>query len=104
MTFLGQVKAGLLNDIVYVVGGRVSVTGDARALVQAYNVSTNSWSLRKSLPSPRRAINGVSAINGKLYVTGGFNSSSALTRTLYVYTPGTNSWVKRADMPHVGYS
>jgi len=98
MTFLGQVKGGLLNGIVYVVGG-LRPDGATSALVQAYNVSTNTWSLKKNLPSGRRAINGVSPIGSKLYVSGGFNTSSKLTRTLFVYTPASNSWVKLADMP-----
>ena len=98
LTFLGQVKGGLLNGIVYVVGGLRS-DGVASSLVQAYNVSSNTWSLKKKLPSGRRAINGVSAIGSKLYVTGGFNNSSQITRTLFVYTPASNTWVKLADMP-----
>lgn len=98
LTSLGQVKGGVLNGIVYVVGGLRS-DGVASNLVQAYNVSTNTWALRKSLPTRRRAINGVSPIGGKLYVTGGYNNSSQLTRTLYVYTPSSNSWVKGASMP-----
>jgi N-acetylneuraminic acid mutarotase len=101
LTSVGQVKGGMLNNIIYVVGGRTT-TADASALLQAYNPATNSWSLRKGLPSKRRAINGVTPINGKLYVAGGFNAASALTRTLFVYTPGSNSWLQGASMPRAG--
>jgi N-acetylneuraminic acid mutarotase len=101
LTPVGQVKGGMLNNIIYVVGGLTS-SAAASAQVQAYNVATNSWSLRKGLPSKRRAINGVTPISGRLYVAGGFNGVSALTRTLLVYSPATDSWVQRASMPRAG--
>jgi N-acetylneuraminic acid mutarotase len=95
-----QSKAAALNSIIYVVGGRTS-TGP-RATVEAYSVNTDTWTARKSLPSARTALNGASSINGRIYVTGGFNSSFALTSTLFVYDPAANTWTKRANMPKAG--
>jgi N-acetylneuraminic acid mutarotase len=90
-------KAGTLNGIIYVMGGRSSSGQSLPTL--AYNVSTNSWSTRRPLPSARGGVNGVTPLKGKLFVTGGSNSSGQLTRTLFIYDPATNTWSRGADMP-----
>jgi N-acetylneuraminic acid mutarotase len=98
-----EAKAGTIGGVIYVVGGRDEVHGNSRA-VEAYNVSTNRWSARAPLPSPRFAANGVSAINGRLYVTGGVRgdfSTGTANKTLFVFDPFTNTWSKKADMPQV---
>jgi N-acetylneuraminic acid mutarotase len=94
---LSAVKAGRINNIIYVVGG-VNAWGGPRPTL-AYDVSTDSWTNRQPLPSVRDGINGVTLIKGKLYVTGGSNSSGQLTRTLFVYDPATNTWARRAELP-----
>jgi N-acetylneuraminic acid mutarotase len=96
-------KAGTISGVIYVAGGRDEALGNSR-VVEAYNVSTNSWTARAPLPSPRFAVNGVSAIDGRLYVTGGIRGdfgTGTPTRTLFVYDPLTNTWSKKADMPQV---
>ena len=100
--------AGTINNIIYVVGG-YSPTGAVppffwTSTVQAYNVATNSWSLKKSLPAPRAQLHGASVINGRLYVTGGGNSAGVPTKTLFVYTPATNTWSRKADLPQAGWN
>jgi len=76
---------------------------DSSRAVEAYTLSTNSWSARKPLPNARFESNGASVINGRLYVTGGcsgsFFSTCSPTKTLYVYNPATNAWSRKADMP-----
>lgn len=78
-------KAATVGNIIYVVGGQSGARVVSRA-VEAYNVATNSWSARRPLPSALVAVNGVSVIAGRLYVTGGGNSSG-FVRTLFVYNP-----------------
>jgi N-acetylneuraminic acid mutarotase len=65
----------------------------------AYNVATNTWSTVRPLPAGRSGANGVTALKGKLFMTGGANSSGQLTRTLFIYDPATNSWSRGADLP-----
>jgi N-acetylneuraminic acid mutarotase len=90
-------RAGTLNGIIYVMGGRNS-SGQSLPM-QAYNLSTNSWSTRRALPSARGGVNGVTPLKGKLFVTGGSNSSGQLTRSLFIYDPATDTWSRGADMP-----
>lgn len=90
--------AGTINGVIYVVGGR-GREGATLRRVDAYTVSTNTWSQVAPLPGARSHPNGASMINGKLYVTGGSNRDYKWTKTLFVYDPGTNSWTRKADMP-----
>ena len=91
-------RAALLNGIIYSIGGH-----DREAdTVFAYDVATNSWSRRKPLPSPREAVNGVSVIGGRLYVTGGSSPGGPMSRSLFVYTPDSDAWTRKADMPEAG--
>jgi N-acetylneuraminic acid mutarotase len=93
-------KAGTLNNIIYVVGGRTPTAVLSR--VEAYHVATNTWSRRQSLPSALVYVNGVSPIGGMLYVTGGSHKVLGPTKALYVYNPATNTWVRKANMPETG--
>ena len=98
--FRNFAAAGAINNTVYVVGGTSG--GNAVKTVQGYNIATNSWSTRASLPANRSSPNGASNINGRLYVSGGTSNTSGPSRSLYVYDPGTNTWSTRAGMPVPG--
>ncbi len=102
-----DMKAATLNGIIYVVGGWVGGDTFLRN-VDAYNIATNTWSPRRTLPAPRANVNGVSVIGGKLYVSGGVGPigdfPSGVSRSLYVYDPKANTWHRRADLPVRGSS
>jgi N-acetylneuraminic acid mutarotase len=93
--------ASSINGIVYVAGG---IRSDYRALsrLDAYNVASNTWSQKASMPAPRAEPHGASIINGKIYVAGGRNANDVWVRTLFVYDLGTNTWSRKADVPQVG--
>jgi N-acetylneuraminic acid mutarotase len=88
--------AATIGGTVYVVGG-VSASGPFTGTLQAYNVTTNTWSSRKSLPKGRAQGNGASTINGRLYVSGGY-----MDNTLFMYDPASNTWTQKANMPSIG--
>jgi N-acetylneuraminic acid mutarotase len=99
--------AGTLNNIIYVAAGTQPIPFSAgiTARVDAYNVATNTWAQVKSLPIPLIWPYGVSALNGRLYVTGGYNTNEDTgdpanpNRNLFEYTPATNSWVRKRPLP-----
>jgi N-acetylneuraminic acid mutarotase len=101
-----RMAAGAINGIIYIVGGIgidwTNLRARLLARVDAYNIATNTWSRMASMPGGREYPNGASAINGKLYVTGGINNDNRPTKTLFVYDPRTNSWTRKADMPQPG--
>jgi N-acetylneuraminic acid mutarotase len=96
-------RAATLNNIIYVVGGTNRTLVHLRR-VDAYDVATNTWSVRHELPSARSYFNGVSVISGMLYVTGGYINGhfGRPVKTLFVYDPGTDTWTAKHDMPQAG--
>lgn len=93
------------QSIVYAIGGRRSTGAAALATVTAYNVATNTWTSRRSLPRPLYRTNGAGVIDGKIYVSGGCYSSDCIysppTSRLYVYDPTTNTWTQKRSVPSI---
>jgi N-acetylneuraminic acid mutarotase len=93
------------GSIVYVIGGR-SLAGNPLGNVMAYNVYTNTWTVKAPLPVPLYATNGVGVINGNLYILGGCRFPSCTRNgyspALYMYDPTTNAWTRKSDMPEIG--
>lgn len=64
----------------------------------AYTPSTGAW--RAIAPMPQARENAMGGfVNGKLYVTGGWDQQGDPTATTYAYDPARNSWSRVADMP-----
>lgn len=94
-----------VNGFIYAIGGRGANEVNL-ASVERYNptgISIYSWSAKASLPSARAWPSGAATINGKIYVPGGLDANASPTKTLFVYRPGTDSWVKKAAMPVASY-
>jgi hypothetical protein len=95
----------------YVMGGQPTQGGYAGTisnLVNAFDVSANTWAAKAPLPLRIRSSNGAVEINGKIYISGGFTRRwdenrglyfTETLRSLYVYTPAANTWTRKRDMP-----
>jgi N-acetylneuraminic acid mutarotase len=106
-----NMAAATVNGVIYVVGGNPDAApfpGGTTAIVDGYNLGTNTWSRRQRMPGQRDNVNGVSLYAGKLYVTGGRkptctgSCTTFLTKTLFIYDPATDSWSQGPDMPVEG--
>lgn len=101
------VTAATVQGVVYVMGGHLSTEGGpATAKVESYHPNTTTlvpWRTRASMPAPRGYTNGSAVINGKIYVSGGYETDAEgnrfRTNTLFRYTPGTNTWTTLAPLP-----
>ena len=98
----GTVTDGAGQSILYVIGG-LTPDGVASRAVQAYDVTTNTWTMRAPTPIRVYATNGVGVIGGKLYISGGITPPTQARRRLYVYDPATNTWTKKSSMPSPGH-
>jgi N-acetylneuraminic acid mutarotase len=86
------------QPVLYAIGGLDGLPTVLRR-VEAYNFATNTWTQKAGLPSARAQTNGANVIGGKIYLSGGDNSTGAASSSLYVYDPGTNAWTTKASMP-----
>jgi len=95
------------QSILYAIGGlrwdpQLQYPVTPVSAVTAYNVATNTWSTRRSLPRPLARTNGAGVLGGKIYVTGGYATSTSYSwRTVFMYNPVTNTWTRKRDMPTV---
>jgi len=89
-----------INGIVYVAGG---LNGSEQATLLSYDPTNNTWLSKASMPSGRYGGDGAGVVNGKLYVTGGWDNTSTRQphNTLFVYDPVSNSWTTKAALSHL---
>jgi hypothetical protein len=84
----------VLNGKVYVVGG---VDGVVVGYLEEYDPTTNIWTERANLLTPRNQ-SVVFAMGGKLYAAAGGDDSQALS-SVEVYDPATQTWSAAGNLP-----
>jgi N-acetylneuraminic acid mutarotase len=96
-----------MNGILYAIGGSrasVGAVGDTDdvAAVEGYDPTSNTWTTRASMPTPRGSF-GVTSINGIAYVAGGISSAGlgnvSYLATVIAYDPSSNMWTTKTSMP-----
>ncbi len=80
-----------LNDAIHMIGGIIGVPGGGITdLHVRYDLQTDLWQALPPLPTPRAGASAV-ALDGKIYVLGGFirprSGAGALTSIVEIYTP-----------------
>jgi hypothetical protein len=82
----------------YAIGGHDN-NGTPLAMVEAYNLSANTWSFDASLPETLYSELAVGEGAGHIYTFGGAGANGAITNAVYCYTIATNTWAQVASMP-----
>ncbi len=97
----------VVNDKIYVVGGRTPPHGEADYDDFAvYDPATDTWTRLPHLPTRRHHLNAVT-IDGKIYVAGGtlivgaggYSDGGGTTNILEIFDPATNTWSQGQPMP-----
>lgn len=105
-TARNHAAAGIVNNKIYVIGGRIGAAFITRAsntgIVEEYDPATDQWGAAKaSMINPRSAA-AWGTFKGKIYVAGGEERSSGpwqrTFRAVEAYDPRTNSWSMLPDM------
>ncbi len=92
-----EIMCAVLNNELYAIGGGGNY-GTVFKTVQKYNRATNTWETKEQLPIGLKS--GFTAVHGgKIYVFGGFDETTLLTKTL-IYDPVSDSWDYGADVPN----
>lgn len=98
--------ASLIDDKIYVVGGRIGSTfiiglSNNISTNEVYDVAKNTWSSALGMPTPRSGV-GTAVLNGRMHVLGGeayLNDLVGTYRTHEAFDPKTNSWQRLPPMP-----
>lgn len=98
-TARNHAAAGMVNNKIYVIGGRVGNGFITRAsntdIVEVYDPAPDQWgALLAPMPTPRSAV-AWGVYRGKIYVVGGEvrnSTMSATYRSVEAYDPATNRW------------
>ncbi len=88
------------NGIIYIIGGFTSGFWTPASDVFAYNPSSNQWSKKTSMPTPRGALS-AGVVDGKIFAVGGANKKTfRLTNTgaNEMYDPESNQWTSLAPL------
>ncbi len=96
-----QLAAAAVGDKIYVIGGHDSPDpfgGSALGTNEVYDPTTNTWTTKASMPTPRRWL-AVGSVNNKIYATGGSNISDTSLAANEEYDLSTDSWAAKANMP-----
>ncbi|XP_077289775.1 ectoderm-neural cortex protein 1-like [Arctopsyche grandis] len=99
-------SAAVINDRIYVTGGRINKDGKYKSIneVQVYSVESNSWSYAAPMVQKREDHSSIE-IKGMLYVAGGFfrETDSNLDR-VESYNLDANLWTAYCNLPSPTYS
>jgi N-acetylneuraminic acid mutarotase len=91
-------SADLIDGKEYSVGGIDGTTFGITNKGYVYNPDDNTWAPIADMPVAREKP-GVAAVNGQLYVTGGWDFSGTPIAQTDVYDPSTNTWSTVAPNP-----
>jgi N-acetylneuraminic acid mutarotase len=97
-----SLAVGVVNGIIYAVGGVIFRTGvggwDYLPTVEAYDPSTNFWTTKAPMPTPRGDLS-VGVVGGILYALGGISSQGSVSTRLEAYDPVSHRWTAKPPMP-----
>ena len=85
---------------VYAIGGLISEADSAvpRLAVEAYDAAADSWVVGFSPPPGPRWYAGCAELDGKIYVIGGYDGTTELSR-VDRFDPASNTWDTVAPLP-----
>ena len=92
-----HVSAFVINDKIYVVGGRWQYINTPS--VEVYDPETDTWEKRHDMPLGTSGYMGA-VVDGKIHILGGENiDGNCLVAAHQIYDPVTDSWTLAGDFP-----
>ena len=80
-----------IGQELFVVGGRRSGPWEYLRSIERYSIAENQWFTYGEEMAEKRSDAGVAALNGKIYVVGGFNGFKQF-RSVEIFDPQTGTW------------
>lgn len=105
-TARNHAAAGMVNDKIYVIGGRLGAAFITRAsntdVVEEYDPATDQWGSLKAPMTTARSAVAWDTYKGRIYVAGGEERSGGpwqrTFRAVEAYDPRTNAWTSMPPM------
>ena len=98
----GAVASAVINNKLYVTGGRATFSAGNINTLEIYDPSTDTWTTGTSIPVAVTWATGI-AFGGKFYVIGGLvlpaGGSESGSAAVQIYDPNTNAWTTGAAAP-----
>lgn len=89
---------GVINGILYAVGGRTLSPREYLSTVEAYDPASNTWTVKAPMPTARDGF-AVGEVNGILYAVGGSAPTPVgWLSTVETYDPISNTWTTKAPL------
>ena len=96
-TPVSNVNAVVLGEKIFVPGG-ITVGGGTTSVLEVYDPRNDTWTTKKSLPSPLCDY-ALEAFEGKLYLFGG-RDQNAFSEKVYSYDPISDKWTEETSISH----
>ena len=96
-TLRDHLTAQVVDDIVYVIGGRAHNADINFSAVEAFDLNVNVWATRAQMPSRRGGL-GSAVIAGRIHTLGGESSQDVFPHH-EVYDPVDNQWFIAPPLP-----
>ncbi|MFC1627656.1 Kelch repeat-containing protein [Gemmatimonadota bacterium] len=92
--------SAVIDNKLYVVGGtdRKLRHKPVYNVLEVYDPVTDTWTAKAPMPTKRWG-SGAAAVNGKLYVFGGVQSTKFFFNIMEIYDPATDTWSTGPSMP-----
>jgi hypothetical protein len=96
---IGGCGIAVVDGIIYLVGGSLSVSSPPVPTVMAYDPVTESWTQKADMPTARGFFSAC-VLDGKIYAIGGAKEDWSTTsyKQTEVYDPSTDTWTRKSDM------
>jgi len=89
---------GVVNGILYAVGGEVANDCTFVNTLVAYDPLANTWTFKAPMPTKRQGLR-AGVVNGVLYAVGGSTGCGPRTGSVEAYDPASDTWTTKASMP-----
>jgi N-acetylneuraminic acid mutarotase len=98
------------DGLIYTMGGIIEASGGGKTgVLEVYNPTTNSWSTRAPMPTPRYGLAAVLGNDGKIYAIGGQYNNTTSPSTdgdslkVEAYNIATDTWETKPALPNGRY-
>ncbi|NLB76596.1 MAG: hypothetical protein GX799_09055 [Crenarchaeota archaeon] len=100
-----HLEACVINDQIYLIGGRTGGPNSAVSTNQVYDSTSESWQTKKPMPYPVASFSST-VVGNKIYVLGGQGNSNDPKNldVIQIYDSTTDSWTVGTPMPTIVFN